>query len=152
MIKKEDIVATCKIALTETQFIVEVKVSSANDVLVQVDDFSGLSIEECKRISRFIESQFDREIEDYALEVGSPGLSNPFKVKEQFVKNIGNAIELIMTDGEKFQAKLLSVEENLIQVAVSEIKKIDNKKQVVETVETIELKNIKTAKNVILFK
>lgn len=152
MIKKEDIVATCKMALTETQFIVEVKVSSANDVLVQVDDFIGLSIEECKRISRFIESQFDREIEDYALEVGSPGLSNPFKVKEQFVKNIGNAIELIMTDGEKFQAKLLSVEENLIQVAVSEIKKIDNKKQVVETVETIELKNIKTAKNVILFK
>ena len=49
----------------------------------------GVTIEECAKVSRIIESGLDREIEDFELEVSSPGLNSPFKVLPQYFKNIG---------------------------------------------------------------
>ena len=56
-----------------------------------------------------IESAFDRDVEDYELEVGSAGLTSPFKVKGQYEKNIGNEIEVLTRDGRKLTGTLQSV-------------------------------------------
>lgn len=152
MIRKEDIEVLCKRFLSENQFVVDIAISISNDIIVYVDDMNGISIDECRRISQGIEEYLDRDKEDYSLEVSSPGLTNPFRVKEQFIKNIGKQIEIVYVDGEKIIATLKAIGDNTITVETSTTKKVENKK-VVET-EQIEIErvNIKIVKSFIDFK
>jgi len=151
MIKTEKISEICKTALTESQFIVDIKINNANDVFVSIDDYNGLTIEECKRISRFIESQFDREIEDFSLEVGSPGLSKPFKVDEQYKKALNTEVDVVLTDGEKINGILTKFDSDHIEVTESKKVKINNKKQIVEEKHVVSMNDIKTTKSVVTF-
>jgi len=152
MIIKEEILKLAEEALTETQFVVDVKINNANDIFIFIDDFKGLTIEECKRISRYIEANLDRENEDFSLEVSSPGLSNPFIVKKQYLKNLNKDIEILTKEGKKVIGKLINVEENYITIETTSIKKIENKKQEIKESDNIEFDYIKTAKNIISFK
>lgn len=152
LIKKEDIEQVCKQFLTETQFVVNVEVNNFNDIVISIDDFNGLSIDECRRISRAIEEQFDREKEDFSLEVSSPGLLNPFRVKEQYIKNIGKKVEVICNDGEKIVAKLMSISDAALTLETTKMKRVDNKKVVETESVIIQRADIKTVKSVIDFK
>ena len=84
-----------------------------------MDRPGGITVDECAKISRFVNAQLDREVEDYSLEVSSPGLSAPFKVKQQYEKNIGRTIEVRLVDGERLEGKLEHVHENAIMLNVS---------------------------------
>ncbi|MDE7142589.1 MAG: ribosome assembly cofactor RimP, partial [Muribaculaceae bacterium] len=57
-------------------------------------------------VSRSIEAALDREKEDFELEVGSAGLTSPFKVRGQYDKNIGNEVEVLTADGRKLRGIL----------------------------------------------
>lgn len=152
MINKDNIQTVCESALNESQFIVDVKISQSNVINVFIDSMEGLSVEECKRISRFIESQFDREEEDYALEVSSPGLSKSFKVLKQYEKYLNREVETVTDDGEKTTGILKEANKDFIIIETSITKKIKNKKQLVVEETKIEFVNIKTTKSVISFK
>ncbi len=96
-------------------FLVEVAIKAGNAIRIQVDTPEGISIDQCVKISRFLNDQFDRDVEDYSLEVSSPGLGAPLKVKQQYEKNTGRSIEVYMTDGERLEGKLESVQkENIV--------------------------------------
>ena len=84
MINKETIkqLVNDKIAHSD-YFLVDVTVSTSNHIVVEIDNQDGVNIDFCAELSRHIESQLDREVEDYELEVGSAGLTAPFKVIEQ---------------------------------------------------------------------
>jgi ribosome maturation factor RimP len=152
MLNKEDITNICKSALTENQFIVEVKISASNDIFVSVDDFNGLSIEECQRISKEIESQLDREVADFSLELGSPGLSNPFKVFEQYQKHLGKEVEVLMIDGEKHTGTLSTASPDEIMLSYTYVAKMANKKQEISEIIKIRVQDIKSTRSVISFK
>lgn len=59
-----------------------------------------------------------REPEDYELEVGSAGLTAPFKVRGQYEKNIGNEVEVLATDGKKYRGTLREVTDNGFTVEI----------------------------------
>jgi ribosome maturation factor RimP len=99
-------------------FLVEAVVRPGNMIKVHVDRPEGITIKECVLISRFVNGQLDRELDDFSLEVSSPGLSSPFKVKQQYVKNIGRIIEVRLEDGERLEGKLERVDENSIILIV----------------------------------
>lgn len=90
-------------------FLVEVLVKPGNSILVHVDRSEGISIDECVKISRFLNENLDREVEDFSLEVSSPGLGGAFRVKQQYEKNLGRDIEVLYTDGIKVKGKLEKV-------------------------------------------
>ena len=90
-------------------FLVDLSVSSDNRIVVEIDSCRGVDIEDCPRLTQQIEAAFDRDVEDYELEVGSAGLTSPFKVKGQYEKNIGNEIEVLTRDGRKITGTLQSV-------------------------------------------
>lgn len=90
-------------------FLVEVLVKPGNAIRVHVDKPEGISIDECVLISRFLNESLDRDVEDYSLEVSSPGLGGAFKVKQQYEKNLGRDIEVLYTDGIKVKGKLEKV-------------------------------------------
>jgi len=119
-------------------FIVEVLVKPGIAIVVHVDKPEGISIDECVKISRFLNESLDRDAEDFSLEVSSPGLG-PFKVTQQYEKNLGHDIEVLYTSGIKVKGKLESVSDDGIILKV----KGENEK--------IGFDEIKTAKAIILF-
>ena len=135
-------------------FIVEIRVTPDNMVTVELDSTSGLDIDTCARITRAIEAAVDREIEDYELEVGSAGLTAPFKVPAQYVKNIGNDIEVLTRDGRKMTGRLTDVSGTEFTIEVSRKVKEPGAKRpslVTEPV-TLSMDNVKKACYLIQFK
>lgn len=90
-------------------FLVSVKVSNANRITVLADKNEGITIDECAAIHRHIEKGLDRDIENYELQVSSPGLDLPFGVIEQYYKNEGRKVEVIDNEGVKYFGKLKNV-------------------------------------------
>jgi len=138
--------------LSDTMFIVDISVGLGNAISVLIDSDEGLSIDKCIEMSRHIEHQFDREVEDFSLEVSSPGLTQPFKVLRQYLKYLEKEIEIVTAKGDKVVGILKSADENSFFVEIKSNIKIDGKKTV-ET-KTIEFfpNEIKTVKPVITFK
>ncbi len=121
-------------------FLVELHLHPGNKLAVFVDSDSGMTLEKCRRINRFLESRLDENGwlgTEYGLEVSSPGLDRPLTLHRQYVKNIGRELSLALQDGQQLSGKLEGVGENSItlsrQVVVKEGKR--NRK----TVETMEI-------------
>lgn len=93
-------------------FLVDVKVASGNVIRISLENDDRTSITDCVALSRHIEGSFDREEEDFSLDVGSPGLDQPLKVLRQYLKIIGKQIAVNPIDGKKMEGELVSVEEN----------------------------------------
>lgn len=130
-------------------FLVEAKVSTANRITVLVNKPTGITIDECVKISRHIEAQLDREKEDYELNVSSPGLSLPFRVREQYEMNIGKPVEVIDNDGIKTTGILKNVQGEGFEIETE--KKIKGKKKEVQEI-SFNFDEIKTVKEIIKFK
>ena len=154
MITKEQVKQVVENSIDpQSQFIVEVAIKPGNKIQVSVDSFSGITIDHCIAISRKIEAHFNRDVEDYELEVASAGLSQPFKVFQQYQKNIGKKVEVLLKTGEKLKAKLVSAVSNGLSVE-TEKKAIVNgskKKQLITEEQFIEFENIKSTTLVIEF-
>jgi ribosome maturation factor RimP len=140
MIAEQDIRALVEEHIGGTGiFLVEVRVGSGNDIRVIADSPEGISIDECAGISRFLNGRLDREEEDYSLEVSSPGLDAPFRVRQQYEKNVGRKVEVILKDGDRLEGKLISVTGDSVTLNLKGRDK------------TVRLDEIKKAKTVITF-
>ncbi|MBR4722008.1 MAG: ribosome assembly cofactor RimP, partial [Muribaculaceae bacterium] len=58
-------------------FVVDIRVGAGNSIVVELDSDTYLDLDTCAAITRHIEEVFDRDVEDYDLEVGSAGLTSP---------------------------------------------------------------------------
>ena len=134
-------------------FLVAVIMNPGNNIHVHLDTMKGINIDECVEVSRHIVSRMDKEIEDYNLEVSSPGLDSSFRVKEQYEKNLGKEVEIVKYDGVKIKAKLLSFADDKIEVEqMVKPAPPDKSKKLVAKIVTVILEDIKTIKSVISFK
>lgn len=119
MIDKLLLAQTVERAINGTDiFLVDVTVDKNNSIVVEIDSPEGVDIDTCANITRAIEADFDRDVEDYDLEVGSAGLTSPFKVKAQYVKNIGNPVEVLTKDGKKLKGTLLEVSDDSFVIGI----------------------------------
>lgn len=135
-------------------FLVETRVKPGNQIVVYIDKPEGISISECVDLSRKFNNHFDREAEDYDLQVSSPGLDMDLKVEEQFQKYVNRDIQVIMNTGDKCKGELLGFDDNVLKVRV--LKKVkpegSKKKKVITEDEDILRSEIKAVKAVISFK
>jgi len=102
-------------------FLVELKISGGNKISVLVDAIGGLPITDCMKVSRGIEHNLDREVDDFGLDVSSPGLDKAFKVFRQYEKNMDRSIKITTNEEGVFDAKILSVDEPKIELEIQEI-------------------------------
>jgi len=127
MILKEDIEKLAEEFLEGTDmFIVKLNVGSDNKITIYIDGDSGVTIKDCVGLSRHIENQFDRETEDFELNVSSAGVDQPFINLRQYLKYIERPVEVYLTDGTKKLGILQKADENEIVIALE--KKSNNKK------------------------
>jgi ribosome maturation factor RimP len=110
MVEKQKIKVLIEEFIKGTEiFLVAIKVSNANRIIVLADTKNGITIDECAAIHRHIEGGLDRETEDFELQVSSPGLDMPFGVIEQYYKNEGKRVEVVDYEGAKHIGKLKNV-------------------------------------------
>ncbi|MBQ8423830.1 MAG: ribosome assembly cofactor RimP [Coprobacter sp.] len=135
-------------------FIVDITVTPDNRIVVEIDNDGGIDIESCTRLHRFIESRLDRDAEDYELEVGSAGITAPFKVLRQYIKNIGNEVEVLTRAGQKLYGVLKSADEEQFVVTITKKVKPEGAKRKIEVEEdlTFTYNEIKYTKYLIRFK
>lgn len=118
-------------------FLVDCTVSSDNVVAIEFESYKGsVNIDDCSDLSNFFETQFDREQEDYSLEVSSAGIGQPFKVKAQWLKHIGNDVEVRLKNGQKFIGVLQSAgDESFCVNVLRKVKEEGSKRPVQKVVE-----------------
>ena len=135
-------------------YLVDLNIANDNRILIEIDSFEGVSIDFCVELNRFIESQLDREVEDYELEVSSAGLTEPFKVLKQYEKNIGNEVEVLTKTGKKLTGVLTNATENDFELEIEKIEKPEGSKRktIVSEVLTFKYEEIKHTKYIIRFK
>ena len=111
-------------------FLVDISVSKDNDITLTIESENGkIELDDCVSLSRFFESKFDREVEDYSLTVSSAGLDQPFKVMKQYLKAIGTKVEVQLKGGKKMVALLTAADEESITVKYSVKEAVEGKKK-----------------------
>ena len=132
MITKDQIAALTNEALADSdRFLVEVKVKPNNVIEVYVDSDTAINIDHCVEISRFIEGKLDRDVEDFELSVMSWGLSGALKMDRQLQKYVGKDVEVKTKELGKIQGKLISFDEEKVEIQPAPKK--SSKKKPVET-------------------
>lgn len=155
MITKETVESFVAPLLEDSDlFIVDIQINPGNAIEVLVDRDSGLTIDDCKKVSRAIEGSLDREVEDFSLEVSSPGVGKPLLVKRQYFKNVGRNVAIKTMDGQKIEGQLTLANEDNIQVDFREKELVPGKKtkQWVEKQVVLTYAEIKETKITISFK
>lgn len=126
---KEDLQEWIEEYLKGTDYeLVTLNVSSGNDILVEVDRLAGVDVDFCAELNHFLVEKLDDVEPDYSLEVGSVSLTDPFKTKIQYEKNLGHDVE-VLADRKKFHGQLVSVDEDTFSVDVEEKVAVEGKKR-----------------------
>ena len=128
-------------------YLVDLKISAGNDVVVILDGDESLSIQDCLDASRAIEFNLDREEVDFSLQVMSAGLSEPLKLPRQYKKNVGRELE-VTTEEELLEA---DEEKIVLMLRYRRPKLVGKGKEDVEEQREIPYQSIKRAMIVIKF-
>jgi ribosome maturation factor RimP len=136
-------------------FVVDLSISPSNVITVELDKMGGnVSIQDCMSVSRNVEHNLNREEEDFEIQVSSAGLDKPFRVLDQYIKNIGRPVKSVTKEGLKTEGILVEATADKIILEVERLEKIEGKKKKEKIKEclTFQMSEIKETKVVVLFK
>ena len=137
MIIKDIVIQAIEQKLADTDcFLINVQISSSNEIVVEIDSDSSVNLDFCVALNRHIEEVLNRDEEDFSLEVGSYGITKPFAVVRQYNKNIGKNVEVINDLSKKIRGKLIDVSSDYFVVETEKLVKVEGKKRKVTQIET----------------
>ncbi len=152
MIERDRIIELVEKIIRETEiFLVDIKVTAINKILIWIDKKDGITIDECAEINKELENHLNRSIEDFEMEVSSPGLDTSLRVRQQYDKNIGREIEIVTEDNKVHKGKLLQITEDEIKLEIIKNKKGKGKKEDHATELSLGFNQIKSAKVIVTF-
>ena len=135
----------------EAYFLVDIRIKPTNNIKVFIDGDQGVSIEKCvgvnRKLYKLIEELALYPEGDFSLEVSSPGLDEPLKLRRQYLKNVGRSVEVTKTDGTNSEGVLKEVQTD--QLILEETRGKNKKKETVSHL--IPFNNIKTTKVQVIF-
>lgn len=130
MTPQEQIAAFIDESLEGTDcFLVDYKIKPTNNYKIFIDSDSGFTLEKAISINRKIRKMAEEAglypEGDYSLEVSSPGVDVPLKLKRQYIKNIGRKLEIELMDeaADGLTGKLLEADETKIIIEELPLKK-----------------------------
>lgn len=155
MIEKELIKEIAEKSIQGTSmFLVDVMVRPGNVIVVEVDSDENIGIDDCISLSRMIESQLDREAEDFELEVGSAGLTAPLKIPRQYKKYEGKEVEVLSKAGQKLSGVLKQSDDKGFTLTITKMVKPEGAKKKIAIEEELSFayEDVKYTKYLIRFK
>jgi ribosome maturation factor RimP len=151
MIREEEIRELAEKYLEgSSRYLVEVKVKPGNKILVFIDGDSDVSIDDCVGLSRHIEQNIDRDLEDYELNVSSSGLDQPLRLKRQYERHKGKKITVLDNNGIKKSGILVDITNE--GITFREMKTIKKRRVIDKKTIFIPFAEIKETKLIISFK
>ena len=115
------------------QFLVDIRVTPQNKIMIYLDGDAGVTIDDCSRVSRHVESHLDRDVEDFELEVSSVGVGHPLQLRRQYQNNIGRRLAIIDKEDKTTKGKLVEVTSGGIFLEKDKPKKGKKKQKEPET-------------------
>jgi ribosome maturation factor RimP len=134
-------------------FLVDLKVSTSQ-IQVFIDSLSGVSISSCTALNRYLQSELEgtNVLETHGLEVSSPGIDYPFKVKKQYLKAKGRSVKIVLKDGKEMNGEITEIKEEGVVVKELLKEKVGKKKVIKENYTEVNFENIREAKEQLIFK
>ena len=127
-------------------FLVEIKIRQGNNVKIFVDADRGMSIDKLAHYNRSLYRQIEESglfpNNDFSLEISSPGLDEPLKLRRQYLKNIGRYVEILLKNGIKTEGKLMNATDE--EVVIEEERGNKKKKEIIQ--HSLSYDDIKTTK------
>ena len=105
-------------------FLVHAEVRPSGKAIVEVDNDKAITLNDLTAINKGLREAFGDALDDLELEVSSPGMGRPFKVKRQFQKHTGRLVEIMKKDGQLVRAQLVAFDENGITVKIEQPSKV----------------------------
>lgn len=153
MVKNKEIENIVKDELNSDDYFIVGIQNKQDTIKVIIDGYKGIDLDKCGEITRKLRSSLGEKVDDYNIEVTSPGLTSAFQVTDQYKKNIGQKVETLLKTGEKITGKLQEVNpDNILIEEKKRIKTDKNKKKTVREEKTIKFDDIKYTKLIISFK
>ncbi|MFN5324172.1 MAG: ribosome maturation factor RimP [Bacteroidota bacterium] len=154
MVLKEQIESIVKEWIgTTDRFLVEVKTSTSK-VAVYVDKPIGITLSECAELSRLITDRLDADgvWESHELEVSSPGMDQPLRVYQQYLRRIGRQARVVTSEGREHKGVIGSADETGFELVETVSKKQNKTKTITETRNRFGYDKIKETKLILTFK
>ena len=124
IINKELITKLVSEVIKDTDlFITDVNVKKGGVIYVFLDGDTGVSIDACIQVSRYVEKHLDREKEDFELNVSSNGIGRPFVVFRQYKNAEGKMISVKLNDDTKIKGILKEAKQDHILIEIPGSKK-----------------------------
>ncbi|MFC2719256.1 MAG: ribosome assembly cofactor RimP [Bacteroidota bacterium] len=130
MIDKDLIRQTIEEKLASTDcFLVSLSISGDNQIMVEIDSETSVDLDFCVELTRYIEQHFDRDAEDYSLEIGSYSITKPFVDRRQYRKNIGRKVEVLTEESRKIRGTLVAVDNDGFTLEIEEKELVEGQKR-----------------------
>ena len=130
MMEKNEIKVMAEEFLKDSpDYLVDVNVATGGTITVEIDNDNGVNIDDCVKLSRYLETKLDRDTEDFELTVTSAGLTSPFKTPRQYKKYEGKEVEVLTRKGEKLKGTLKSSTGNNFTIEISRMVKPEGAKR-----------------------
>ena len=75
-------------------FLIDLNFSETNKISVVLDGDTGVNLQDCININKFLDTGLEGEEVEFSIEVASAGLSTPLKLVRQYKKNIGRTLKV----------------------------------------------------------
>lgn len=133
-------------------FLVEVDLKKADHLEVYIDSYQKFSHDDCIRVTRALQQEFGSLLDDYHLTVSSAGLDRPFRTEQQYHKNIGREVKVVMQDGRSLSGILEAVLDNGIRLR-PQVSLMQGKKELKKELEPLDIpfSDIKNTTRIIKF-
>ena len=106
MLNKKDIEEIIHILIKDQNiFVVDIE-NKKDKIKVFIDSPKGIKLDDCISINRGVREMLAGKIDDYELEVTSPGLNAHFKVFEQYEKYRDQKEAVLLKSGAKLEGRL----------------------------------------------
>ena len=130
MIDKDLIRQTIEEKLASTDcFLVSLSISGDNQIMLEIDSETSVDLDFCVELTRYIEQHFDRDAEDYSLEIGSYSITKPFVDRRQYRKNIGRKVEVLTEESRKIRGTLVAVDNDGFTLEIEEKELVEGQKR-----------------------
>lgn len=117
-----------KLASTDC-FLISLSISGDNQIMVEIDSETSVDLDFCVEFTRYIEQHFDRDAEDYSLEIGSYSITKPFVDRRQYRKNIGRKVEVLTEESRKIRGTLVAVDNDGFTLEIEEKELVEGQKR-----------------------
>lgn len=120
MITKEQVEKLVNDYLKDSDYELQtLEIDKEQNILVEIDRLGVVDVDYCAELNRYLVEQLGDK-DDYSLEVGSVSLTDPFKSKIQYQKNLGHNVVVTDMDGKKHSGQLISVDEDTFMIEAKE--------------------------------